>query len=170
LGNLVARTRVDPLHVSSVGLLPHPRSASRSLAQRPPPSDRECPLDTAGDRCLWHAGGTPGETTMAAPADAPTLIIARGRSLATAASLVEVQDRRNGTRCDCQPWHGSSPLPETPSELTPEVSRWRGQHRGHRRVRGSCAPPALDEHLGSGRSAAHGGNRRLRRLRCRPPP
>jgi hypothetical protein len=25
-------------------------------------SDRGCPLDTAGDRCLWHAGGTPGES------------------------------------------------------------------------------------------------------------
>jgi hypothetical protein len=24
-------------------------------------SDRGCPLDTAGDRCLWHAGGTAGE-------------------------------------------------------------------------------------------------------------
>ena len=30
-------------------------------AKRPSPSDRGCPLDTAGDRCLWHAGGTAGE-------------------------------------------------------------------------------------------------------------
>lgn len=27
-------------------------------------SDRDCPLDTADDRCLWHAGGTAGMTTM----------------------------------------------------------------------------------------------------------
>jgi hypothetical protein len=30
-------------------------------AQRPSRSDRDCPLDTAGDRCLWHVGGTAGE-------------------------------------------------------------------------------------------------------------
>jgi len=36
-------------------------------AQRPFPSDREYPLHTAGDRCLWHAGGTAGENN-----DAPT--------------------------------------------------------------------------------------------------
>jgi hypothetical protein len=30
-------------------------------AQRPSRSDRECPLDTAGDRCSWHVGGTAGE-------------------------------------------------------------------------------------------------------------
>jgi hypothetical protein len=30
-------------------------------AQRSYPIDRDCPLDTAGDRCLWHAGGTAGE-------------------------------------------------------------------------------------------------------------
>ena len=29
--------------------------------QRPSLSDRDCPLRTAGDRCLWHAGGTAGE-------------------------------------------------------------------------------------------------------------
>jgi hypothetical protein len=35
---------------------------------RPFASVRDCPLDTAGDRCLWHAGGTAGETTMLPPA------------------------------------------------------------------------------------------------------
>ena len=29
-------------------------------AHRPASSDRECPLDTARDRCLWHVGGTAG--------------------------------------------------------------------------------------------------------------
>src|SRR5512133_1436733 len=36
-------------------------------AQRPSRSDRGCPLDTAGDRCLWHVGGTAGENDVAAP-------------------------------------------------------------------------------------------------------
>ena len=35
-------------------------------AQPPSPSDRECPLDTARDRCLWHAGGTAAENDDAA--------------------------------------------------------------------------------------------------------
>src|SRR5215211_2029654 len=30
-------------------------------ASRPSPIDRECPLHAAGDRCLWHVGGTAGE-------------------------------------------------------------------------------------------------------------
>jgi hypothetical protein len=30
-------------------------------AQSPSPIDRDCPLDTAGDRCLWHVAGTAGE-------------------------------------------------------------------------------------------------------------
>jgi hypothetical protein len=34
-------------------------------AQRPASSDRDCPLDTAGDRCLWHVGGTAGENDEA---------------------------------------------------------------------------------------------------------
>jgi hypothetical protein len=34
-------------------------------AQQPSPSDRDCPLDAAGDRCLWHARGTAGENEAA---------------------------------------------------------------------------------------------------------
>jgi hypothetical protein len=30
-------------------------------AQRRTRSDRDCPLDTARDRCLWRVGGTAGE-------------------------------------------------------------------------------------------------------------
>jgi hypothetical protein len=33
-------------------------------ASRPSRCDRECPLHTARDRCLWHVGGTPARTTM----------------------------------------------------------------------------------------------------------
>jgi hypothetical protein len=29
------------------------------------PNDRDCPLDTARDRCLWLAGGTAGENDEA---------------------------------------------------------------------------------------------------------
>jgi hypothetical protein len=29
-------------------------------AKRSSSSDRDCPLDTARDRCLWHVGGTAG--------------------------------------------------------------------------------------------------------------
>jgi hypothetical protein len=45
----------------SFGLLPHRRSGLGRPAQRSSRSDRGCPLDTARDRCLWHAGGTAGE-------------------------------------------------------------------------------------------------------------
>jgi hypothetical protein len=37
---------------------PPPQVKAPHPAQRAPWSDRGCPLDTAGDRCLWHAGGT----------------------------------------------------------------------------------------------------------------
>jgi hypothetical protein len=36
-------------------------SAAGVLDHRPFRSDRDCPPDTAGDRCLWHVGGTAGE-------------------------------------------------------------------------------------------------------------
>jgi hypothetical protein len=38
-----------------------PQVRDPRAVQRPPRSDRDCPLDTAGDRCLWHVGGTAGE-------------------------------------------------------------------------------------------------------------
>src|SRR5215213_6793715 len=40
---------------------PPPQVRDRRPVQRPASSDRDCPLDTARDRCLWHAGGTPIE-------------------------------------------------------------------------------------------------------------
>jgi hypothetical protein len=40
---------------------PPPQVSGARPAQQPCPSDRDYPLDTAGDRCLWHGGGTPGE-------------------------------------------------------------------------------------------------------------
>jgi hypothetical protein len=40
---------------------PPPQVSAVRPAKRSSPSDRDCPLDTAGDRCLWHVGGTAGE-------------------------------------------------------------------------------------------------------------
>jgi hypothetical protein len=46
---------------------PPPPSQVRDVrpAQQSPPIDREYPLDTAGDRCLWHVGGTADENDEA---------------------------------------------------------------------------------------------------------
>jgi hypothetical protein len=52
---------LDPLHAMQFRPDLEPEVRCRSPAQRCSPSDRECPLDTAGDRCLWHAGGMAGE-------------------------------------------------------------------------------------------------------------
>jgi hypothetical protein len=48
-------------------------------APRPSRSDRDCPLDTAGDRCLWHAGGTAGENNVLAPGGAGSEVACRVR-------------------------------------------------------------------------------------------
>jgi hypothetical protein len=54
-------------------------------AQRPPRSDRDCPLDTAGDRCLWHVAGTAGENDDRShvPATAPSSVGGYGPSSVT---------------------------------------------------------------------------------------
>jgi len=44
---------------------PPPQVRDVRPAHRPPRIDRDCPLHTAGDRCLWHAGGTAGENDEA---------------------------------------------------------------------------------------------------------
>ena len=49
----------------SFGLLRFRWSGAGAPVQRPPRSDRDCPVDTAGARCLWHAGGTAGENDVA---------------------------------------------------------------------------------------------------------
>ena len=45
----------------SFGLLLLPRSGAVHPSQRSMCSDRDCPVDTARARSLWHAGGTIGE-------------------------------------------------------------------------------------------------------------
>ena len=51
----------DPLHAMQFRRLSPPQVRDVSRVQRPPRSDRGCPLDTAGYHCFWHAGGTAGE-------------------------------------------------------------------------------------------------------------
>jgi hypothetical protein len=65
-----------------------PQVSAERPAQRPPPSDRDCPWDTARDRCLWHAGGTAGEHDVGANVTptAPSSPRRGGRSSVTTAS------------------------------------------------------------------------------------
>jgi hypothetical protein len=52
---------LDPLHAMQFRASQVAQVRHRGPAQRPSPSDRDCPLHTARDRCLWHVGGTAGE-------------------------------------------------------------------------------------------------------------
>jgi hypothetical protein len=61
LGDLAVTLRVERLHAMQFRPALKAEVKGRSPAQRSSPSNRECPLDTAGDRCLWHVGGTAGE-------------------------------------------------------------------------------------------------------------
>jgi hypothetical protein len=60
-GHGKADPSLDPLHAMQC----RPALTCQVRGGRPPyrryRSDRECPLHTAGDRCLWHVGGTAGE-------------------------------------------------------------------------------------------------------------
>jgi hypothetical protein len=60
-GNEQCNRDVTPCMPCSFGLLPHPRSGSRSPAQRSSRVTVTDRLHTARDRCLWHAGGTAGD-------------------------------------------------------------------------------------------------------------
>ena len=57
----------DPLHAMQFLASQEVQVRGGCPSYRPPRSDRDCPLDTAVDRCLWHASGTAGEN-----GDAPT--------------------------------------------------------------------------------------------------
>jgi hypothetical protein len=56
----VSHTGMTPACHAVSGSSP-PQVRAPAPAHQSPSSDRDCPLDTAGDRCLWHAGGTAGE-------------------------------------------------------------------------------------------------------------
>jgi hypothetical protein len=52
---------LDPLHAMQFRAALSTQVECLRPAERPSMSDRGRPLDTAGVRCLWHAGGTAGE-------------------------------------------------------------------------------------------------------------
>ena len=54
-------TRFDPLHAMQFRATSPPQVTGVRPALQRSWSDRECPLDTADDRWLWHMGGTAGE-------------------------------------------------------------------------------------------------------------
>ena len=56
--------RHERLHAMQFRPAPLPLVRGGRSAQRPSWSDRECPLVTAGDRCLWHVGGRRPVGTM----------------------------------------------------------------------------------------------------------
>jgi hypothetical protein len=58
---------MTPCMPCSFGLLRFRWSGAGAPVQRPPRSDRDCPVDTDGDRCLWHAGGAAVRTMWLAP-------------------------------------------------------------------------------------------------------
>jgi hypothetical protein len=62
-----AQAAIDLLH--AMQFRPSPPLQVRAVrpAYLPPRSDRDCPLGTARDRCLWHADGTAGENDEARP-------------------------------------------------------------------------------------------------------
>jgi hypothetical protein len=54
----------EHLHAMQFRAAAVPQVRRGQPAQRSFLIDRECPLDTASDRCLWHAGGTAGESRL----------------------------------------------------------------------------------------------------------
>jgi hypothetical protein len=71
----------DPLHAMRFRASPPLQVSGVRPAQRPSPSDRDCPLDTAGDRCLWHVGGRPARTTSSGPGGDGSQLVRRVRSV-----------------------------------------------------------------------------------------
>jgi hypothetical protein len=57
--------RVRPLACHAVRATSPPQVTGERPALQRSWSDPECPLDTVGDRCLWHVGGTAGENNKA---------------------------------------------------------------------------------------------------------
>jgi hypothetical protein len=86
---------------------PLPLAGGGRSAQRPSWSDRGCPLDTAGDRCLWHAGGTrPVSTMWLAPVGEGSPLAGRVRLTAGDDGLVGKP--RSGAAATGRPDHGQS--------------------------------------------------------------
>jgi hypothetical protein len=58
---MIGQHLVDPLHAMQFRAVSTVQVSAVRPVRRLPPSDRDCPLDTARARSLWHAGGTTGE-------------------------------------------------------------------------------------------------------------
>jgi hypothetical protein len=124
--------RHERLHAMQFRGSPPPQVMDRRPVQPPDSSDRDCPPDTAGDRCLWHAGGTAGENDSARtwplrlqldclvrPDSVTTASWARAGGLAAA--------RICHYRCQAawQPWRSRSPA----GLLDPEYWRYVARRR-----------------------------------------
>src|SRR5829696_1591984 len=118
---------------------PPPQVRAARPAKRPSSSDRDCPLVTAGDRCLWHAGGTTGEDDVARRGSHGLQLQRRGRSVQGDTSLVGKcpegarQSRRSAyfdarSRCCRQrcPWQGP---PDGPNRIPEGVVASRNEDR-----------------------------------------
>ena len=98
---------MTPCMPCSFGLLPHPRSEAVRPAHRPPPCDRECPLVTAGDRCLLHVGGTrPVGTMWLAPVGDGSPLA--GRCGSTRVTTISLASREAARQPQARPDHGQS--------------------------------------------------------------
>jgi hypothetical protein len=121
-------------------------------ASRPPRSDREYPLHTARDRCLWHVGSTPARITIS-------------RLTATAPARPEGEARPGDHR---PRWQALIEGAAAPCRLA--VAECEAPVRLQRHVRRvvdigpvpNAGHAALPEHLGLGEDGAELGP-------CRPP-
>src|SRR5215207_5641020 len=106
---------------------PPPQVRARARSPTVFSSDRGCPLDTAGVRCLWHVGGTAGEND-----DAGTWRqqLQLGQWVRPVSVTTAWLARAAGAR---QAWDGSGELPTGPSMLA-SLSSGDGRNR-----RLSCA-------------------------------
>ena len=104
-------------------------------AQRPSWSDRECPLVTAGDRCLWHAGGTAGQNDgFPAGGDGSPLAGRVRPPRVTTVSLASCEAAR-------QPVAGRITSVEPPDQL-PSWAPATTTPGSHNRSAGGISPPS----------------------------
>jgi hypothetical protein len=82
-------------------------------AHWPPRSDRDCPLDTARARCVWHVGGTAGEDKDGFHVAATASSLRVGESLHMTNCLAGKPRMRRGT--------GGGHLIERPAESVDSI-------------------------------------------------
>jgi hypothetical protein len=143
---------------------PPPQVRGVSPARQSPRSDRDCPLHTARDRCLWHAGGTVGENE-----DARTRrrrLLARQRVRPVLGDHHLVGKSPEGSRQSC----GETRTPRQPSprsEVRGAVGAATcGSDERSITAPGRCCPPfasRLRTQRGPGGCPVPSGRGRLRR-------